>query len=468
MGESAVTFEGVGHAYGDVRVLASVSAAFEPGRIHALLGENGAGKSTLLKIGAGLLAPSVGSVCASGRVAYVEQHAALFASLSVHENVALAPRTRSADRCRSALRAVGLAQEDGPVERLSLADRQLVLLARAIHAECAVVLLDEPTALATPQEAARLYGVLRTLADAGCTVAVVTHHLEEVVAFADEVTVLRGGEVAAHARRGALGFDEASLLHAMFGAVPAESARPLAGEGVALTVSDSRGRTIAIRRGEILGVAGMAGQGQSELVRALRFGRAGGFAREGTAAVIALAADRHHDAMVPSASVAVNATLGGFPVRGPLGLVDDDAITRRAAERLEGFAVAMPGLDAPMNALSGGNQQKVVLARVFAEAAAAAGAASQSSRGSGVVLVVAEPTRGIDAAAARLVHVRLGELAREGISVVLVTSDYRELRLLSSRFVVLWKGRFGDEVAATATDDALGAAMATGGEGAGA
>jgi ABC-type sugar transport system ATPase subunit len=242
----------------------------------------------------------------------------------------------------------------------------------------------------------------------------------------------------------------------MFGAVPAESARPLAGEGVALTVSDSRGRTIAIRRGEILGVAGMAGQGQSELVRALRFGRAGGFAREGTAAVIALAADRHHDAMVPSASVAVNATL------------DDDAITRRAAERLEGFAVAMPGLDAPMNALSGGNQQKVVLARVFAEAAAAAGAASQSSRGSGVVLVVAEPTRGIDAAAARLVHVRLGELAREGISVVLVTSDYRELRLLSSRFVVLWKGRFGDEVAATATDDALGAAMATGGEGAGA
>jgi simple sugar transport system ATP-binding protein len=452
---SEVTFEGVEHAYGDVRVLASVSAAFVPGRIHALLGENGAGKSTLLKIGAGLLAPRAGVVRVEGRVAYVEQHAALFESLSVHENVALGPRAQGGARCAEALRAVGLAPDDGPIDRLSLAERQLVLLARALHADRAVLLLDEPTALATPREAARLYAILRRLADDGRTVAVVTHHLEEVVAYADDVTVLRGGVVASRAAKGEPGFDEASLLRAMFGDAPADEIAPLPGGAPLLAIADDAGRAVAIRGGEILGVAGMAGQGQAALVRALRFGRAGRFVRRGSAPVCALAADRHHEAMVPTASVAVNATLGSFPARGPLGIVDDDALAVRAAARLDGLAVAMPGVGAPMLALSGGNQQKVVLARVFGDAADAQQAP---------VVVVAEPTRGVDAAAARLVHARLAALARSGAAVVLISSDFRELRRLASRFVVLWKERFGAELPAGASDEALGAAMATGGE----
>jgi ABC-type sugar transport system ATPase subunit len=458
-----IVFDRIEHAYGNVRVLESVSTTFVRGRVHALLGENGAGKSTLLKIGAGLLAPSSGEVCvvrgpgnAPEDVAYVEQHAALFESLSVHENVALGPRSSRA-RCAEVLRAVGLDEGDGPVAHLSLADRQRVLLARALFSGRGTLLLDEPTALATPVESARLYGVLRALAESGCTVAVVTHHVEEAVAHADDVTVLRGGHVVARVSRSATGFDEVSLLAAMFGEHVVPSPVQLEGAAALLEVRDDAGCALVVRSGEIVGVAGMAGQGQAELVRALRFGSSGGFVRSGDARVVALAADRHHDAMVPSASVVENAMLGSFPARGVFGLVDDDALASQARARLLGLEVAMPSEHAPIEALSGGNQQKVVLARVFAAARSAPGA---------VVVVVAEPTRGIDAAAARIVHARLVDLARSGAGVVLVTSDFRELRRLASRVVVLWKGRFSTAFEASVDDASLAVAMTTGGEGA--
>lgn len=465
MGDAGMTLAEVGHAYGDVRVLDCVSARFEPGRLHALLGENGAGKSTLLKIAAGLLPGSTGSVTLGGHrldakgaqsIAYVEQHASLFESLSVHENVALGP-ARRAPAAADALAAVGLPSRDASVGSLSLAERQLVLLARAIFARKQVFFLDEPTALATPLEAARLYGVLATLAHRGHVVVVVTHHVEEVLAHAAEATVLRHGVVALHAERGSASFVEDALLRAMFGAVPAALERAGAPGSVFGTLVDRKGRRIDVRRGEILGIAGMAGQGQAELVRAMRFGSGASFAWEAPVRAAALAADRHHEAMVPSASVAENAMLGAMPARGPLAFVDHEALLASARDRTEALGVKAPNLEMPIDALSGGNQQKVVLGRVLGEVAAR----PVMDR----AVVFAEPTRGIDAAAARVVHEELARVAREGGAVVLVTSDYRELRRVADRYAVVWKHAFVGEFPAEVSDATLAAAMATGGEG---
>ena len=222
-------------------------------------------------------------------------------------------------------------------------------------------------------------------------------------------------------------------------------------------LSDATGREVSIRCGEILAVAGMAGQGQDDVVAALRFGSAGVFRASCTHPVVALPADRHHDAMVASASVATNAMLGSFPVTGRGLVVDDVALAARAAERVAPLRVTMPSLHAPMTALSGGNQQKVVLSRVFAEASRHDAAKS--------LLVVAEPTRGIDAAAARLVHERLVALARSGHAIVLVTSDWRELRALASRYVVVWKHRIAMELPFGVDDDVLSRAMLSGHDG---
>jgi len=461
--EPTLAVRGVAHRYGDVPVLEGVDVGFYARRIHALLGENGAGKSTLLKIAAGLVTPSAGVVSRAGgadavaAVAYVEQHATLFESLSVFENVALGPARGARASVAAALTMVGLADTDGAVARLSLAERQLVLLARAVHGRASVLLLDEPTALATPQESRRLYAVLRRLAAAGSTVVVVTHHLEEVLAFADDVTVLRRGGVSARTTRSDATFSEDALLVAMFGAALPEL-RSDASAGVdAGRLVDAAGRVVTIRCGEILAIAGMAGQGQDDLVAALRFGRAGAFGANCTLPVVALPADRHHDAMVASATVATNAMLGAFPLTARGLFVDDDVLVARAADRVRPLRVVMPSLDAPMTSLSGGNQQKVVLSRVFAEAGAHGDAK--------VVLVVAEPTRGIDAASARLVHERLVALARAGHALVLVTSDWRELRALASRYVVVWKHRIADELPVGVDDDVLSRAMLAGGEG---
>lgn len=464
MAEAGISLAAIGHAYGDVRVLDSVSARFEPGRIHALLGENGAGKSTLLKIAAGLLAPAAGAVSVDGEpldasrvksIAYVEQHARLFESLTVHENVALGP-ARGAASVSDALVAVGLASGDGPVASLSLAERQLVLLARAIYARKQVFLLDEPTALATPREAARLYGVLASLAGRGHVVVVVTHHLEEVLAYAGEATVLRHGVVALHARRDASDFREDALLRAMFGAVPPALARASFHGDVFGHLVDGAGVRVAVRRGEILGIAGMAGQGQPELVRAMRFGACGSFRWEGPSLAVALAADRHHEAMVPSGSVAENAMLGALPSGGLLGFVDRAALAAAAVARLAPFAVKASHVEVAIDTLSGGNQQKVVLGRVFGEA--------EHRPSEERLLVVAEPTRGIDAAAAHVVHERLAAFAQGGGAVVLVTSDFRELRRVADRYAVLWKHGFAGEYDASVSEDRLAVAMATGGE----
>ena len=456
----------VAHHFGDVRVLEDVSAVFSARRVHALLGENGAGKSTLLRIAAGLLVPTQGRVSVEGApvaakpfslVAYVEQHAALFESLSIFENVLLGPARQRRSDAMTCLRAVGLAEHDGPVARLSLAERQLVLLARAMHQQATVFLLDEPTALATPAESKRLYAVLRRLADAGSTVVVVTHHLEEVLAHADDVTVLRKGHVAACMQRQAASFSEEGLLAAMFGAPPGSMRLDLIAGEPAGKMFDAAGRSVAIYRGEILAVAGMAGQGQDEVVAALRFGGAGTFRADLMYRAVVLPADRHHDAMVPSASVATNAMLGTAPTTAFGVMIDDDALVTEAQSRLGFMPIAMPSIESPMTALSGGNQQKVVLSRLFGEA--------RASENSPCVLVVAEPTRGIDASAARAVHEALASFARDGHAVVLVTSDWRELRLLASRFVVLWKHGFASELPRETSDDTLSLAMLSGGEG---
>ena len=457
--------EGIGHAYGHVAVLNAVTVSFTPGKVHAVLGENGAGKSTLLKIVAGLLRPRAGSVrageapAAAGgpfRTAYVEQHATLFESLSVHENVWVGPMRRDR-RCHDALVRVGLPGEDRPVSALSFADRQLVLLARALVADARWFLMDEPTALATPAEAERLYAVLRTLADAGNGVIVVTHHLEEVVAHADEATVLRRGVVASSWRRGEAAFAEASFVRAMFGELPAEvRVEGVAGQTVG-SFEDARGVSVEVRGSEILGVGGMAGQGQEELVRALRYGSCGSFRLRSGGRVAVLAADRHREGMVASASVAENAMLGALPVSGLIACVDEPELLRLAAERLGGLDLTAASLDVAMEELSGGNQQRVVLARLFAEVAAG---------DPPCLVVVAEPTRGLDGAGARAVHARLAALARAGHAIVLVTSDFRELVTLASRFVVLWKHGIAGELPCGIDERVLAERMATGGEGA--
>lgn len=453
------------------------------GRIHAVVGENGAGKTTLLKMGAGQLVPTAGHVEVDGRrlephtprealrrgVGMVAQHFSLVPTMTGLENVmlgaepvrALGALDFAAARARVARVAdeLGTALElDVPVRDLDIGARQRLEIARVLYRDARVVILDEPTAVLTWSEAEALYRTLRRLADAGRAVVVVTHKLGEVRAHADAVTVLRRGRVVSSRHDFGASRDVDELAKEIMGEEPPpEPPREARARGdVVLELEGVRlrraltGLSLAVHAGEIVGVCGVEGNGQAELVRTcagLEPEHEGKVRVVGPRPAIVMG-DRQREGLVLGATVEENLILGELGDATRAGLVDARRVRALAAERMRRAGVVPARLDAPVRSLSGGNQQKIVVERACARA----------DRGARV-LVALHPTRGVDLAAARAIHGRLVETASRGVGVLVISADLDELRALSDRLLVLRRGRIVAEVEPTTPVARLGELM---------
>jgi simple sugar transport system ATP-binding protein len=446
--------------FGERAALDGATLAVEQGEIHALVGENGAGKSTLLKIAFGLVRADRASIAIAGRacdparhspraaralgLGLVQQHGALVGSLTVVENavlgreggmvVELAGPAAALDRVAGDL---GLAIDPrARVAELPVGVAQRAEIGIALAFGAKILALDEPTALLTPGEVGSLFAALRRLRERGETVILVTHKLDEVRAIADRVTVVRAGKTVATFAGDA---PSAAIARAMIGAdLPvADRPGPYPGGEPALAMDG-----LVVGRGEIVGVAGVEGNGQRELVAAA----ARTIARDRLALV---PEDRLADGLVLAASVADNLALGRLgELSAGVGL-DRDGLRAHAMKQCDAFDIRPADPDAIAAGLSGGNQQKVVVAR-------------ELSRPGVTLVIAAQPTRGVDLAAIALIHARLRAAADAGAGVLLVSADLDEILALAHRAVVLYRGAIAGAVDDLDAPDArtkLGALM---------
>lgn len=428
------------------------------GTVHALLGENGAGKTTLMRIVDGLVAADSGEMRRSGapylprnpraaraaRVAMVHQHYALVDALTVAENVALGGHGSFAPR-DAAARVAQLAAQSGlavdPWDRVASLDisaRQRVEILKAIDGHADLLILDEPTAVLAPRESAELLAWVRAFATSGRSVVFITHKLDDALAIADDVTVLRHGRVAlstsAHSTsagalaRAMLG-DQA--VHRARGPAPVRVPGDISVRAVELAVPDHngtlriRGASFLLRTGELVGVAGVEGAGQRELLRALagRLRPARGTLTVPPAAGF-IPEDRLRDALVPEMSLADNVSLRGASARR--GLLDSPSALDRARHLLVQHDIRAAGPRAAAESLSGGNQQRFVIAREMDPRPA--------------LLVAEHPTRGLDIRASEDVRERLISCAGQGTTVVFHSNDLDEIVALADRVLVVHHG----------------------------
>jgi len=490
--------------FGAFTALDHVTMKVAPGSVHALLGENGAGKSTLVKCIAGFHRPDGGAVIADGReqsidnpvvartlgIGMVYQHFTLAPGMSVAENLLLAGGKAHAvinwKRQRAELEAF-LANTpfrldlDATPSGLAAGEKQKLELLKQLYLKPRLLILDEPTSVLTPQEADEVLGHVRELARAGvCTVIIITHKFREVMAYTDDVTVLRRGQAVHSCAVSAT--NPGLLAEAMIGHAAEETSAPLRKDGassagmVALEIKGLeaqgdrgtlavRGVNLSVRSGEILGIAGVSGNGQRELVEAIvgQRPRAGGEVRvmgepyfatraeNQRLAVRSLPEEPLRNACVAPLSVAQNMALRDFD-RLPLAvnhLLRFSVWRSRAREWIAAYGIKTRDEDAPIASLSGGNVQRAVLARELA--------------GDINVLIAANPVFGLDFAAVSEIHARLGAVRERGGAVLLISEDLDELLELADRIVVMSEGRIVFETnAATAQRNELGAHMGGG------
>ncbi len=461
-----------------------VDLTIEPGEIHALLGENGAGKSTLVKMIYGVLRPDAGTIEWEGReveigsphlarrlgVGMVFQHFSLFDAMSVLENVALGiedveSRRTLANRIREVSEAYGLPLDpEKPVYALSVGERQRIEIVRCLLQSPRLLIMDEPTSVLTPQEVDRLFLTLRTLAAEGCSILYISHKLEEVRALCSKATILRHGKVVAsvdpraETARGLaqmmIGTQLKPVSRAQGGAATGKVR--LAVQGLSLTPVEAHGiplREIAfeVRGGEVFGIAGVAGNGQGELMAALAgetlatqpdtirldgrpVGRQGPATRRALG-LCSVPEERNGHAAVGTLSLAENALLSGYSRKALLagGFVRSGAVTAFAADIIQQFGVKAGGVQATASSLSGGNLQKFVVGREVLQNPA--------------VLVAAQPTWGVDAGAAAAIHQAILDLAAAGAAVVIVSQDLDELLAITDRLAVINAGRLSRTLA---------------------
>ena len=465
---------GVRKSFGATAALAGVDLRVGPGEVLAVVGENGAGKSTLMKVLAGVVRPDAGTMLLDG-VAYAPQSprdARAAGVAMIHQELALAPHLTVAENVllgteparwglldRRALRAAAraaLADLGRPdidpaavVSTLPIADRQVVEIARAVAVDCRVLVLDEPTSSLTAADVRHLEALVKRLRDRGHAILFISHVLEEVRSFADRVTVLRDGATAGG---GVLaGLDDATIVRWMVGRAvtelyPRSSRTP---GPVVLEVDGLAGRrlpraaSLALRRGEVLGIAGLVGAGRTELVRAI-FGlepvRSGTVrvaahvgpaspARRWSQGVGMVSEDRKAEGLALDLSVADNLTLSRLGGLGPPGFVGAGRQADAARRWLEPLRIRCRDVAQPVAALSGGNQQKVALARLLHHDVD--------------VLVLDEPTRGIDVGAKARIYEVIDELATRGRAILLVSSHLPELLGVCDRVAVMRRGVLG-------------------------
>ena len=452
----------ISKSFGSVRALRGVDLTVREGEVHAVLGENGAGKSTLMHVADGLLRPDAGTIAIDGQVVrfrsargarrqglgLVHQHSTAVPALSVMENIALAagwPVTPARLRRRTAELTARLALHLDPLQPAgtrSVARKQRLEIVKALASDARILLLDEPTAVLAPAEAVELFRFVREFVVSGGAVVLITHKLDEALAAADRVTVLRRGAVALAAPRAEVSAE--SLTGAMIGGAIARSPRsrpvddgPLLVRCQGLEVEGESGSglrraSFTIRGGELVAVAGVEGNGQRELLRAVAQLRRPFRGLLDVARPIAFVPeDRTTEGLIPVLSLTENVVLGvgriapwirGHRVRR----VDWTAAGRRTTELLDQYDVRAEGPDTPAGSLSGGNQQKLLIARAL----------ERRPR----VLVAENPTRGLDLQAAADVHAHLRAAAAAGAAVLIYSNDLDEVLELGDRILVAANG----------------------------
>jgi general nucleoside transport system ATP-binding protein len=491
----AVRVRGVGKRFPGVIANHDVDITIRSGTVHALIGENGAGKSTLMKILYGVQKPDEGTLVVNGKevsfssptdaiaegIGMVFQHFMLADYLTVLENVVLGAEKLHGigDAARAEINRISEAygfglDPDELVEDLGVGERQRVEILKVLYRGAKIVILDEPTAVLVPQEVDALFGNLRELKAEGHTILFISHKLDEVLAIADDITVMRRGTTVGEARPE--GTTKRQLAELMVGS---ELPSPETEESTVtdqvqlevrdLTLRDSFGRALltdiglTIHRGEILGVAGVEGNGQAELVESIMG------MRKPASGVITLAGkdisrwdtrerrgagigyvpeDRHRHGLLLDAPLWENRILG-FQDRPPAakGMLIDRAAARKDAERIvEEYDVRTPGIDTPARALSGGNQQKMIVGREMS--------------GEPGLLIAAHPTRGVDVGAQAAIWEHIKKARRAGLAVLLISADLDELIGLSDRIQVILRGHLvGEFDPKSVTPQDLGSAM---------
>ena len=470
-----IEVDGLTKSYPGVKANEDVSFSIAPGEVHALLGENGAGKSTLVKMIYGLVRPDAGTMTLRGApyappkpsvaramgVAMVFQHFSLFDALDVAENVALGmenppPMGALAARIRAVSEAYGLPLDPTRlVGDLSAGERQRVEIVRCLLQDPKLLIMDEPTSVLTPQEVDILFRTLRQLSAEGTAILYISHKLEEIRALCDGATILRRGKVVGRCdprEKSARELAEMMVGQTLTPPARAEKARgPIALEVAGLSVASPnpfgiglRDISFAVREGEVLGIAGVAGKGQDELLLALSgelrspidavqingkgVGQLGPTERR-RIGLVAAPEERLGHAAAPDMSLTENALLSGALRRGLVrnGLIDWAKTKAFAREIVKDYDVRTPGIDVAARALSGGNLQKFVIGRELLQAPS--------------VVVVNQPTWGVDAAAAAAIRQALLDRAAEGAAVVVISQDLDELLEIADRFAALNGGR---------------------------
>jgi ABC-type uncharacterized transport system ATPase subunit len=495
----AIRLTAIDKHFGAVHANRGASLEVRAGEIHALVGENGAGKSTLMKILSGMTPSDGGTMEVAGRdvtgwttaeaiaagVGMVHQHFMLVPTLTVAENVVLGREPvhgGAFDRDRAVRDVERLCEQSGlrvPAGRLvadlSVGEAQRVEILKLLYRGARVLLLDEPTAVLSPPEVGELWKVLRRLRADGATIVLITHKLDEVVAVSERVTVMRSGEtVATMATRDT---SAEKIAKAMVGrdvelGVRGASSSPNRAGAVALDVRDLvvpgarveravDGISFSVAAGEIFGVAGVEGNGQTELLEAIagiRVVASGTIAlgatdithrdvrERGEAGLSHIPEDRHRRGLILEYSVADNLILGQQHRYAPHGVLDRSAITAHARRRIEEYDIRPTDPALAARALSGGNQQKVVIARELSRAF--------------TVLLAAQPTRGVDVGAIEFIHAELRKARAAGKAVLLVSADLKEVLTLSDRVAVIYGGRLvATFPRSDATEDVIGPFM---------
>jgi ribose transport system ATP-binding protein len=484
----------VSKSFPGVRALRGVSLSLQAGEVLAVIGENGAGKSTLMKILAGVQSADSGEILVDGRtvtldnvraaqslgIALIHQELCLADNLDVgsnlflgrepHRGIFLNP-ARQRREATAALARVGLdCRPETPIASLSLGRQQLVEIARALSSGARVIIMDEPTSSLSQGETDRLYTVVRELKSRGVGIIYISHRLGEVTALADRVTVLRDGRNAGELQRHEINHE--AMVRLMVGRDLVRHHRQASGHGEpVLQVRGLRTETHPTRQvdfevlpGEIIGIAGLVGAGRTEVLRAI-FGidrplagdvRVGGVTVKPGSPTDAIACglglvpeDRKHQGVFLEMAVGANTTLASLGRRSRWGLIRRKTERALATELVRRLDVRPPALDQTAQFLSGGNQQKVVLAKWLA----------LDPR----VLLLDEPTRGVDIGAKQEIYRLMEDLAGRGVAILFVSSELEEVLRMSDRALVMHEGRIGGELAREALSEEAVMHLATGG-----